>query len=29
MGVPYFTYSGDREQFVDWAKKKGEEGVRD
>ena len=29
MGVPYFTYSGDREQLVDWAVKKGDEGVRD
>ncbi|WP_373508630.1 pyridoxamine 5'-phosphate oxidase family protein [Thiocapsa sp.] len=29
MGVPYFTYSGDREQLVDWALKKGDEGVRD
>ncbi|HSO84291.1 pyridoxamine 5'-phosphate oxidase family protein [Thiocapsa sp.] len=29
MGVPYFAYGGDREQLVDWAVKKGEEGVRD
>ena len=29
MGVPYFVYGGDREQLVDWAKKKGDEGVRD
>ncbi|MFB1487697.1 MULTISPECIES: pyridoxamine 5'-phosphate oxidase family protein [unclassified Thiocapsa] len=29
MGVPYFTYNGDREQLVDWAEKKGDEGVRD
>jgi hypothetical protein len=29
MGVPYFSYAGDREQLIDWAKKKGEEGVRD
>ena len=29
MGVPYFTYSGDREQLADWAVKKGDEGVRD
>ena len=29
MGVPYFTYRGDREQLVDWAVKKGDEGVRD
>jgi hypothetical protein len=29
MGVPYFTYSGDRDQLVDWAMNKGEEGVRD
>jgi hypothetical protein len=29
MGVPYFTYGGDREQLVDWAVKKGDEGVRD
>jgi hypothetical protein len=29
MGVPYFSYAGDREQLVDWAVKKGDEGVRD
>ncbi|NCA72178.1 MAG: pyridoxamine 5'-phosphate oxidase family protein [Sphingobacteriia bacterium] len=29
MGVPYFSYAGDRDQLVDWAKKKGDEGVRD
>ncbi|RKT37991.1 pyridoxamine 5'-phosphate oxidase family protein [Thiocapsa rosea] len=29
MGVPYFAYRGDREQLVDWAVKKGDEGVRD
>jgi hypothetical protein len=26
---PTFSYGGDREQLVDWAKKKGDEGVRD
>jgi hypothetical protein len=29
MGVPYFAYGGDREQLSDWARKKGDEGVRD
>ncbi|NCA71277.1 MAG: pyridoxamine 5'-phosphate oxidase family protein [Sphingobacteriia bacterium] len=29
MGVPHFAYVGDREQLVDWAVKKGDEGVRD
>jgi hypothetical protein len=29
MGVPYFTYGGDREQLADWARKKGDAGIRD
>jgi hypothetical protein len=29
MGVPYFAYGGDREQLPDWARNKGDEGVRD
>jgi hypothetical protein len=29
MGVPYFSYAGDREQLVDWALKKGDACVRD
>ncbi|WP_022948118.1 pyridoxamine 5'-phosphate oxidase family protein [Methylohalobius crimeensis] len=28
MGVPYFSYSGDRELLSDWAAKKGEEGLK-
>lgn len=28
MGVPYFDYTGEREQLNQWAAKKGEEGIR-
>ena len=28
MGVPNYTYAGDRESLNDWARKKGEEGVK-
>ncbi|MEN6585126.1 MAG: pyridoxamine 5'-phosphate oxidase family protein [Sulfuricella sp.] len=28
MGVPYFTYDGDRESLSEWATKKGEEGLK-
>lgn len=28
MGVPYFSYVGDRELLSDWATKKGSEGLR-
>ncbi|MEW6313564.1 MAG: pyridoxamine 5'-phosphate oxidase family protein [Pseudomonadota bacterium] len=28
MGVPYYSYDGDRELLSDWAVKKGEEGLR-
>jgi hypothetical protein len=27
MGVPYFTYDGDRQSLSDWAEKKGEAGL--
>jgi len=29
MSVPLFDYQGDREQLSDWARKKGEEGIRE
>jgi hypothetical protein len=29
MGLPYFSYGGDREQLVDWAVRKGEAGLRE
>jgi hypothetical protein len=29
MGVPLYAYQGQREQLVDWAKKKGAEGLAD
>ncbi len=28
MGVPFYSYAGDREQLNEWADKKGEEGVK-
>lgn len=28
MAVPYFSYAGDRELLSDWAKKKGDEGLK-
>ena len=28
MGVPCYTYRGDREQLNDWAARKGEDGIR-
>ncbi len=28
MSIPYFDYQGEREQLNDWAKDKGEEGIR-
>lgn len=28
MGVPLFDYAGEREQLLQWAEKKGEEGIR-
>jgi hypothetical protein len=29
MGVPLFDYASEREQLLNWAEKKGEQGVRD
>ena len=28
MSVPFFDYQGEREQLSDWARKKGEDGIR-
>ena len=28
MGVPYYTYTGDRPMLAEWATKKGEEGLQ-
>ena len=28
MAVPFFDYAGERAQLNDWARKKGEEGIR-
>lgn len=28
MSVPYFDYAGEREQLNDWARKKGDDGIR-
>ena len=29
MGVPFYEYAGEREQLIDWANKKGEEGIKE
>ena len=29
MAVPFFDYVGEREQLIDWATKKGEEGIKE
>ena len=29
MGVPLFNFKGDREELNDWAKKKGEDGIKE
>ena len=29
MGVPFYSYMGEREQLNEWANKKGEEGIRE
>ncbi len=29
MGVPFFEYTGEREQLNDWAAKKGDQGIRE
>jgi hypothetical protein len=28
QAVPYFAYGGERDQLVEWSKKKGEDGIR-
>ncbi|MFT5232211.1 MAG: hypothetical protein ACI9UQ_000230, partial [Candidatus Krumholzibacteriia bacterium] len=29
MGVPYYDYVGERDQLVNWAEKKGQDGVKE
>ena len=29
MGVPFYSYAGEREQLNAWANKKGEEGIKE
>lgn len=29
MGVPFYEYAGEREQLIEWANKKGEEGIKE